>query len=446
MTSLKRQHSADSNPRCPKICFSNAEIKSFYRPWSKALVVKVLERTFSFFAVKRRLETLWARNGSIQVSNAANSFFLVRFADPNDYQRAAFQGPWKIYDYYFSVARWTPSFNEEEPLKTILTWVRLPKLPIHYFNQVAVTRIGNCIGRTVRLDLATAEGARGRYARVCVEVDVSKPLLGKYMIENCTLFIEYESLENICVTCGHYGHKADICPSTHGTQSAPDQPEVEVQDDAPNGDAGEWMIVQRRSKNKAKKVPVTSSKQADTGSRFAALAGSDEKVSSAKIPMQVETVIQETEADSVTSALAAQLAAVLAQAPCMQKATSEGTSNKTPKSKPRQPLADIPNGVVGKNKKEIACVTSLEGLENSSLLINVLVIYDNPTFQGSNQSTKTTRVKKQIAKRNAGVASREKPDSSAGKEGKNGKQLRSFVARTLAKGDGSKAGKPPDRS
>ncbi|CAN1177268.1 hypothetical protein LINPERHAP2_LOCUS33000, partial [Linum perenne] len=51
--------------------------------------------------------------------------------------------------------------------------VWLLKLPIHYFNQVAVTRIGNCIGKTIRLDLATLEGARGRYVRACVEVELS---------------------------------------------------------------------------------------------------------------------------------------------------------------------------------------------------------------------------------------------------------------------------------
>ncbi|CAN1732203.1 hypothetical protein LINPERHAP1_LOCUS1527 [Linum perenne] len=143
---------SEPNPRCPKINFSENEIKSFYRPWSRVLVVKVLERAFSFSAVKRRLESLWARNDNIQVSDASNSYFLVRFSDA-DYQRAAFQGPWKV----------------------------------------AVTRIGNCIGRTVRLDLETSEGARGRYARVCVEVDISKPLLGKYMIDNPTFFVEYES-------------------------------------------------------------------------------------------------------------------------------------------------------------------------------------------------------------------------------------------------------------
>ncbi|CAN1820518.1 hypothetical protein LINPERHAP1_LOCUS29131, partial [Linum perenne] len=80
--------------------------------------------------------------------------------------------------------------------------VRIPKLPIQYFNYKAVERIGNHIGKTIRLDLATEEGAR-----VCVEVDLSRPLLGKYIIEDRVFYVEYESLDNICFSCGMYGHK-----------------------------------------------------------------------------------------------------------------------------------------------------------------------------------------------------------------------------------------------
>ncbi|CAN1234570.1 hypothetical protein LINPERPRIM_LOCUS4250, partial [Linum perenne] len=111
-------------------------------------------------------------------------------------------GPWKIFDYYITVGRWTPNFNDEAPIQKILTWVRLPKLPIQFFNCLAVERIGNHIGRTVRLDLATAEDARARYARVCVEIDLSKPLLGKYIIDDQVFLVEYESLDNICYSCG----------------------------------------------------------------------------------------------------------------------------------------------------------------------------------------------------------------------------------------------------
>ncbi|CAN1824411.1 hypothetical protein LINPERHAP1_LOCUS30771 [Linum perenne] len=218
------------NPRCPKVHFSEDEVKQFYRPWSKALVVRVLEKSFGYPALRRRLEFLWAKGGRIPVSDLSNDFFLVRFSDADDYQRAAFHGPWKMYYYYITVARWTPSFNEEEPIRTILTWVRLPKLPIHYFNHVAVNRIGNHIGKMIRMDLATTEGARARYARVCVEIDLSKPLLGKYMIGDRVFYIEYESIKNFCYLCGLYGYKADSCPSCKPVASPADPPIVQEPD------------------------------------------------------------------------------------------------------------------------------------------------------------------------------------------------------------------------
>ncbi|CAN1179562.1 hypothetical protein LINPERHAP2_LOCUS34270 [Linum perenne] len=172
----------------------------------------------------------------------SNSFFLVRFANEEDYTRAAFEGPWKIYDYYITVSQWSPAFNEEEPIKSILTWVRLPKLPIHYFNSMAVHRIGNFIGKTVRMDLATSEGACYRYARVCVEVDLTKPLLRKYMLEDRIFRIEYESLENLCFDCGHYGHKREACKPPAAQLEKP-SPEIITEAEKKDNVVGEWMTV-----------------------------------------------------------------------------------------------------------------------------------------------------------------------------------------------------------
>ncbi|CAN1147725.1 hypothetical protein LINPERHAP2_LOCUS16042 [Linum perenne] len=114
-----------------------------------------------------------------------------------------------MYDYYITVARWSPKFGEDEPIQKILTWVRLPKLPMHFFNHTKVNRIGNHIGRTIRMDLATSEGARGRYGRVCVVVDLSKPLLDKYMIGDKVFCVEYGSLKNVCFHYGMYDTRLD---------------------------------------------------------------------------------------------------------------------------------------------------------------------------------------------------------------------------------------------
>ncbi|CAN1141420.1 hypothetical protein LINPERHAP1_LOCUS29548 [Linum perenne] len=150
-------------------------------------------------------------------------------------------------------------------------WVCLPKLPIDYFNSLAVTRIGNCIGKTVKLDLATSEGARARYARVCVEVYLSKPLLGKYLMEDRTYYVEYESLENICFSCGVYGHKLHACDAptipaqeevtAKKNMSTPGSQEVEKE-------TGEWMTVTWKSRGRPKKNSKATVQNSASGSLF----------------------------------------------------------------------------------------------------------------------------------------------------------------------------------
>ncbi|CAN1136440.1 Uncharacterized protein At4g02000 [Linum perenne] len=248
--------------------------------------------------MKRRLEYLWAKSGSIQVSDLSNNFYLVRFANQEDYASAAFKGPWKIYDYYISVSQWSPSFDEDAPIKSILTWVRLPKLPIHYFNKVAVSRIGDSIGKTVRLDLATAEGSRGRYARVCVEIDVTKPLLGKYMIEDKVFKVEYESLENVCFDCGYYGHKRENC-----SLSEPQREKEVVKEAAPSTapdsgttdrDTGDWMTVQRRNRRKPVPSP-TPNAHAKINNNFSVLQVDEPEASQATKIVQEKLLEEQTE-------------------------------------------------------------------------------------------------------------------------------------------------------
>ncbi|CAN1139690.1 hypothetical protein LINPERHAP2_LOCUS11424 [Linum perenne] len=344
--------------------------------------------------MKRRLESLWARLGRIQVTDMAKHFFLVRFSDAEDYRRAAFKGPWKIYDYYISVARWSPSFNDEEPVKSILTWVRLPKLPIQYFNHVAVTRIGNAIGKTIRLDLATEEGARAKFASVCVEVDLSKPLLGKYLIEDRVMHIEYESLENICVSCGFYGHKVDSCPSQqpHETEQAkPSEPERE---------AGSWMIVERRQKKKSDMGAKSVSVLRDTGSRFSVLLNEEVGISKPNTTVPKAGPAQSAAASKIGGNDGGDDPASKVFLRALHEASLEKASNSKatdgPKHAPqkRSPLQDISNSHTPNDKPPAKGIGRKKdkGGDSSSLgmadeLVSVPITYQNLVFQ-TNPPTK----------------------------------------------------------
>ncbi|CAN1243156.1 hypothetical protein LINPERPRIM_LOCUS5573 [Linum perenne] len=352
----------------------------------------------------------------------SNNFFLVRFTSEDDYATAAFGGPWKIYDYYIAVTQWSPSFNEEEPIKSILTWVRLPKLPIQYFNSLAVHRIGNYIEKTVKLDLATSEGARCRYARVCVEVDITKPLLGKYMIEDRVFKIEYESLENMCFECGCYGHKKELC-SLRVTSSGEEGGEMESMEPGvpmEEQEIGEWMTVQRRNHKKASKSSPSSAQRKDSGSRFSPLqqAEPDRIVVPIQPTVATPTTVPITapEEDVQLAKLKKVLDAALASQTSNDQSTSKGKAKQTKVS--REPLRDMSNINVTVQMKEAPVAPGsssgqvVENLESDEGLIPVTVVYQNPTFQTKLATPKPVKAKARAGPRSTTVSTKD-PDAAA---------------------------------
>ena len=62
-------------------------------------------------------------------------------------------------------------------VSSIAVLIRLNGLPIEYYNAKALFLIGKAIGNVLRVDIHTALEARGRFARLCIQLDVTKPLV-----------------------------------------------------------------------------------------------------------------------------------------------------------------------------------------------------------------------------------------------------------------------------
>ncbi|CAI0424870.1 unnamed protein product [Linum tenue] len=154
--------------------------------------------------------------------------------------------------------RWHKGFNPwTTEVKSTMVWVQLLDLPIEFINKEAVMGIGALMGRPVKVDRATEEGARGNFARVCVEVDLTKPLLSKYKVEGIKYLIQYEGLENICTECGKYGKSTNTCmcmipvvekeqePVSMVHETPPERGGLDEQQDPVYG---EWMMVKRKAR------------------------------------------------------------------------------------------------------------------------------------------------------------------------------------------------------
>lgn len=132
---------------------------------------------------------------------------MARFHDKQDYEVALLNGPWVISDHYLHVQRWVPNFMPNTAkIKSLLVWIRFPILPVEYYTVRWLERAGNRIGRIIKVNKATLMASRGKFARVCVEVDLTKPLRSGYRKRGEMHDLQYEGLHDLCFHCGKYGH------------------------------------------------------------------------------------------------------------------------------------------------------------------------------------------------------------------------------------------------
>lgn len=117
-----------------------------------------------------------------------------------------------IMDHYLAINRWRPDFRpSREVILSAAVWVRLSELPLEYYDEEILPDMARLIGKPIGLDKNTVLAMRGKYARLCIEVDFDKPLVPLYALGNFDQRVEYEGLHNICFRCGIVGHRSDSC-------------------------------------------------------------------------------------------------------------------------------------------------------------------------------------------------------------------------------------------
>ncbi|WJX36677.1 hypothetical protein P8452_24530 [Trifolium repens] len=203
---------------CPMFQLSRREEARIHKPWKQGLIVKLFGRRIGYKALENRLKQMWVRKGVISIIDLGKEYFLVYFSNEEDYNKALEDGPWLIYDHYLIVRQWSPNFYPNEAtIDSVSVWVRIPDLPIEYYDAKVLHFIGDRIGKTVKVDKNTLFQERGKYARLCVEVDLTKTLLAAFELKGRFYKIEYEGLHMLCRTCGKFGHYIEGCPEKKTT-------------------------------------------------------------------------------------------------------------------------------------------------------------------------------------------------------------------------------------
>lgn len=145
--------------------------------------------------------------GQIEFIDLGNDWLLIRFANCQDKMLVFDQRPWFVNGLNFVVTNWAPFFD---PYHTAITkvdqWVRIPRLPWEFWDLDCLKELLRHVGKVVRVDQNTLLRLKGKFARVCVNLDITEPLPGSITITTRDLSMRvpiiYEWLHEVCPLCG----------------------------------------------------------------------------------------------------------------------------------------------------------------------------------------------------------------------------------------------------
>lgn len=231
---------AEEDPECTEIKVTKEEKIRLGKPWRCSLIIKVLGRRVDYMYLNKRLQMPWHPKARMELVAIDDDYFLVKFFSVDDYEFAKYGGPWMILEHYLIVKDWKPNFDPKvDKTDCVIVRVRFPDFPVEYYEHEFLRKIGERIGEPKYIDEATSLVSRGRFARMCVEVDITKPLLSKFKLKRRIRTIEYKGIHLIYFKCGIYGHRDDKCKNNGEDDGGLESENQSVADETRNGEEAE---------------------------------------------------------------------------------------------------------------------------------------------------------------------------------------------------------------
>lgn len=204
----------------PKCYIEEKVLEELWQPWKDAIFVKLLGKQVGFFTMRDRLKTTWKTTGGLDVVDVGHGFFMVNFDLPEDKEKVIARGPWMLFDHYLAVRPWVPNFVASNvKIDRTMVWIRFPSLGMEYYDESVRLALATAVGKPIKVDIRIVDASRGRFARVCVEIDLDQPVVGRVWFRNMWFNVEYEDLHLLYKRCGLYGHTAKDCLKTVQTPS-----------------------------------------------------------------------------------------------------------------------------------------------------------------------------------------------------------------------------------
>ncbi|XP_050222712.1 uncharacterized protein LOC126672803 [Mercurialis annua] len=192
-----------------------------------SLVGKLLtKKPYNLIHMKNALSSAWRLAKGFSIKEIGDNLFVCEFKTKTDRTRILNEAPWHFDKQLILFEPLCGNLQPDEVgLEKSPFWIRIYNIPLNCRSKAAITRIASKVGRIVEWsdeEMATW----GRYSRIRVMIDVTKPIVrGTKIInplgESCWVSFKYEKIQNFCYWCGMCDHIVADC------ETKPEEMEVE---------------------------------------------------------------------------------------------------------------------------------------------------------------------------------------------------------------------------
>ncbi|XP_010679661.1 uncharacterized protein LOC104894967 [Beta vulgaris subsp. vulgaris] len=185
------------------------DVKDEIEYWENAVVCYVIGANPPFPVMDGFVRRIWGKYGIDKVGVVGKDFFLVGLKS-QEQRDAILNGGFQFFDKKPMVVKaWHQDMNfQKETVKSIPTWIQLPRLDLKYKGESCLFKLVAGVGKPIKLDQATKAKDRLNFARILVEVDIDQQFPNSIMFEN-------EKGEQMCQAIG-YKWKPIIYGTCHG--------------------------------------------------------------------------------------------------------------------------------------------------------------------------------------------------------------------------------------
>lgn len=175
----------------------------------------IADRKINWGTVRGVLKWSWSEMGEIKISGIGMNTFLFEFQDPKGAERVLTEGPWSVDGHCLTLVKWSlDSRLEDVDLSSVIFWVQIHGLCRDQMIQANAVKLGEKIGRVVKVD--DSFGGKRCFMRVRVEFKIDNPLVKGAWVQNVSgkkywVEFKYERLSAFCFNCGRLDHTLKTC-------------------------------------------------------------------------------------------------------------------------------------------------------------------------------------------------------------------------------------------